>query len=245
VAPFGSLEPGCETTGIAAIYLGVGSSDMKSQGSNRFGLAELLANAERLLEDAKVLRKSRKYASAVGLAVLSLEEAGKLVMRIGGLGPPGRPPIQGQARLHKLKQRMAASALIASMANGDVDNVLKELAYTRTWVKIDPNKANSDDEYMKTADIFAKITDDEYASKLQDLISEKHQARIIIQLSRGDFDELKQSALYVDIDDKNYTVSVPSIDRETTDRVLRIASRTITMLKRFVLTTPESRGLRA
>jgi hypothetical protein len=139
---------------------------------------------------------------------------------------------------------MAASALIASMANADVDNLLKELGYTRTWVKIDPNKANSDDEYMKTADIFAKITDDEYASKLQDLISEKHQARIIIQLSRGDFDELKQSAFYVDIDYKNYTVSVPSIDRETTDRVLRIASRTITMLKRFVLTTPDSRGLR-
>jgi hypothetical protein len=111
-------------------------------------------------------------------------------------------------------------------------------------VKIDPNKASSDDEYMKTADIFAKITDDEYASKLQDLISEKHQARIIIQLSRGDFDELKQSAFYVDIDYKNYTVSVPSINRETTDRVLRIASRTITMLKRFVLTTPDSRGLR-
>jgi AbiV family abortive infection protein len=217
---------------------------MKSQGSNRLGLAELLANAERLLEDAKVLRKSRKYASAVGLAVLSLEEAGKLVMQIGGLGPPRRSPIRGQARLHKLKQRMAASALIASMANADVDNLLKELGYTRTWVKIDPNKANSDDEYMKTADIFAKITDDEYASKLQDLISEKHQARIIIQLSRGDFDELKQSAFYVDIDYKNYTVSVPSIDRETTDRVLRIASRTITMLKRFVLTTPDSRGLR-
>jgi hypothetical protein len=97
---------------------------------------------------------------------------------------------------------------------------------------------------MKTAEIFAKITDDEYASKLQDFISEKHQARIIIQLSRGDFDELKQSVFYVDIDDKHYTVSVPSIDRETTDRVLRIASRTITMLKRFVLTTPESRGLR-
>jgi hypothetical protein len=130
------------------------------------------------------------------------------------------------------------------MANAGVNNLLKELGYTRTWVKIDPNKANSDDEFMKTADIFAKITDDEYASKLQDLISEKHQARIIIQLSRGDFDELKQSAFYVDIDDKNYTVSVPSIDRETTDRVLRIASRTITMLKRFALTTPESRGLR-
>jgi hypothetical protein len=97
---------------------------------------------------------------------------------------------------------------------------------------------------MKTTDIFAKVTDDEYASKLQDLINEKHQARIIIQLSRGDFDELKQSAFYVDIDDKNYTVSVPSVDRETTDRVLRIAGRTITMLKRFVLTSPESLGLR-
>jgi AbiV family abortive infection protein len=212
---------------------------MKSQAIKHLGLVELLSNAERLLDDAKVLRKSRKYASAVGLAVLSLEEAGKLVMRVGGLGPPRRPPIQGRARSHKLKQKMAASALIASMANADVDSILKEFGYTRTWVPIDPKNPNMDDEFIKTADFFAKITDEEYASKLRDLVSEKHQTRIIIQLCRGDFDGLKQSAFYVDIDDENSTVSVPSIDRETTDRVLRIASRTITMLKPFAVTTPD------
>jgi AbiV family abortive infection protein len=48
-------------------------------------LPDLLSNAERLLEDARVLRKNRKYASALGIAVRSIEEAGKLVIRMGGL----------------------------------------------------------------------------------------------------------------------------------------------------------------
>src|SRR3954449_4748410 len=129
---------------------------MKDQGFNHLGLAELLTNAERLFEDAKVLRKSRKYASAVGLAILNLEEAGKLVMRIGGIGSRRKSSIYSQTRSHKLKQRMAASAVIATMASQDIDSILKELGYTRTWVKINPNE-DPNDTFMETAELFSKI----------------------------------------------------------------------------------------
>ena len=40
----------------------------------------ILLNATRLLDDARVLRKQRRYASATALAVLSIEEVGKFVM---------------------------------------------------------------------------------------------------------------------------------------------------------------------
>lgn len=206
---------------------------MNNQPVEQLGIADLLSNAERLLEDARVLRKNRKYASALGIAVLSIEEAGKLVMRMGGLGPPQSPPIEGRVRSHKLKQKIAASALIASMANADVNSILEAYGVRRIFRPIDPHNTDDEgDEFVKTSDFFSRITAKEYSEKLSGAVGEKHQVRIIIQLCRGEFDQLKQSSFYVDIDDKHSTVPVPSIDRGTADRVLRIASRTITMIKR-------------
>ncbi|MGE4049384.1 MAG: AbiV family abortive infection protein, partial [Acetobacteraceae bacterium] len=70
----------------------------------------IVANAARLLADSKLLLNHSRYASATALAVLALEELGKVILNLWGDPPYG-------ARRHKRmsdhlrKQRAVASLL--------------------------------------------------------------------------------------------------------------------------------------
>lgn len=57
--------------------------------SLRIGITLSLENAERLLKDARILFKNKRYASATCLVTLSLEEVGKAVLLVRDflLGP--------------------------------------------------------------------------------------------------------------------------------------------------------------
>lgn len=66
-----------------------------------------VANATRLFNDAKLLRDHGRYGSAFALAVLILEEIGKLVLRSWGAGGTTN---------HIRKQRAASALLVAEFA---------------------------------------------------------------------------------------------------------------------------------
>jgi len=56
-------------------------------------LSRIRRNAKRLLRDAKLLSDNKRYASAFALAVLGLEEIGKVILKRWGL--PGNEDAAG------------------------------------------------------------------------------------------------------------------------------------------------------
>jgi AbiV family abortive infection protein len=85
--------------------------------------ALIIANANRLLWDAKLLTDHARFASAFALAVLGLEEIGKVILDIWGSDQAlSKPVIRRTA--HVRKQAAIGSLLLASFAVdklGDLD----------------------------------------------------------------------------------------------------------------------------
>jgi AbiV family abortive infection protein len=83
----------------------------------------IVENAARLLRDAKLLAAQARFASAFALAVLGMEEIGKVVLDIWGRARPLSKPINRRT-LHVRKQAAVGSLLLASFAVekfGDTD----------------------------------------------------------------------------------------------------------------------------
>ena len=100
--------------------------------TERYGAEIILSNATTLLEDAKILRKSRRYARALGLAVLSIEELGKFII---SARPWEVPNTRNAVRLHKQKQRAAGNAVIGTMLLSEIEKIasLKRLRSERLF----------------------------------------------------------------------------------------------------------------
>ena len=94
---------------------------MKS-GSDRAALAgqtAIVANAARLLKDAKLLIDHERYASAFALSVLALEEIGKVVLELWGKPEPSPKP-SGRPSAHVRKQAAVSSLLLAQRVAKDL-----------------------------------------------------------------------------------------------------------------------------
>ena len=70
----------------------------------------IIANAARLLKDAKLLVDHERYASAFALAVLALEEIGKVLLELWG--NPEAPPNRKQRLSAHIKKQAAVSSLL-------------------------------------------------------------------------------------------------------------------------------------
>jgi AbiV family abortive infection protein len=79
----------------------------------------ILANAARLLKDAKLLVGYERYASAFALSVLALEEIGKVVLDLWGKSE-AQPKLNKRPSAHVKKQAAVSSLLLA-------ESVAKEL----------------------------------------------------------------------------------------------------------------------
>ena len=83
----------------------------------------IVENAARLLRDAKLLADHERFASAFALAVIALEEIGKVILNIWGRAKPLSKPIVRRSA-HLRKQAAVGSLLVASFAVdkfGDLD----------------------------------------------------------------------------------------------------------------------------
>jgi AbiV family abortive infection protein len=75
----------------------------------------VIDNAARLLRDAKLLADHKRFASAFALAVLGIEEIGKVVLDLWGrAGPLSKPVVR--RTVHIRKQAAVGSVLLASFA---------------------------------------------------------------------------------------------------------------------------------
>jgi len=135
----------------------------------------ILNNAKTLLDDAKILRTNRRYASALGLAVLSLEELGKFVI-LTGLRDFSNP--HDAARFHKAKQRTAARVVIGTMLMSEVENLVDLRDYElKDIVGVLHGEKQPDEKDL--IDVFAEFTDQEYNTIKANLYG-KNQNMIII-----------------------------------------------------------------
>jgi AbiV family abortive infection protein len=89
----------------------------------------VIENAARLLRDAKLLVAHARFASAFALAVLGMEEIGKVVLDIWGRAGPLSKPIKRRT-LHVRKQAAVGSLLLASFAAEKFGDMDAELAIT-------------------------------------------------------------------------------------------------------------------
>ncbi len=191
--------------------------------------AAVFENAVRLLEDARILRKSRKYPSATALAILSLEEIGKFRTldkdfalwnsRVHKHPAAGRK----QPYSHKSKQKAAAEALIDCMGIDEVRDLVGVAGFEMILTKIGTDTSNK----PSPVEVLASIDERTFQTKLANKIRRSKHHRFVIDLARGEFDKVKQQSIYVDEQDGELQQPTILIDRLTADRVIRLASGAI------------------
>jgi hypothetical protein len=81
----------------------------------------IMANAARLLADAKLLANHTRFASAFALAVLGVEEIGKVILDIWETAEP-LPTPKIRKSSHLRKQSAVGSVLLASFALSTVES---------------------------------------------------------------------------------------------------------------------------
>jgi AbiV family abortive infection protein len=92
----------------------------------------VIANAARLLRDAKLLAEHSRFASAFSLAVLGVEEIGKVILDVWDSATPLTKPVKRRSA-HIRKQAAVSSLLLASFAvkefGTEVDDTSEELVH--------------------------------------------------------------------------------------------------------------------
>jgi AbiV family abortive infection protein len=183
----------------------------------------MLKNAIKLLHDAQLLRRHRRYASATALAILSIEESGKFLAHETEVLNIGRSPItqkKNHALRHKTKQKLSAHAIISMMPLSDITKILELSGYKTEIVPIGTKKRVSLAEALEDSAKSLRKNIDEINTK-----NRKH-LHFTLSLLRGEFDDLKKQCLYVDVTDDGQTIT-PIIDRPTADIAIKLANAAI------------------
>jgi AbiV family abortive infection protein len=89
----------------------------------------IIANSARLLADAKLLADHGRFASAFALALLGVEEIGKVILDLWGNAEPLSKPIVRRTA-HVRKQAAVGSLLLASFAVQEFGDLDAEITVT-------------------------------------------------------------------------------------------------------------------
>jgi AbiV family abortive infection protein len=188
--------------------------------------APILQNAARLLDDASVLRRETRLASATALAILSLEETGKFALCHECFrGTISRPKRRGPNSpfSHREKQRAAGQVVSGVMGAPEI-MALVNLAGFR--MAIVPQE--SDAPRKPTAeDIISGIKDDRIDELIKNSDFGPH-LKFLVHLMKGRYDDLKQQCFYVDENRSDGTlVGAGSVGRAACDGAMRTAKKAI------------------
>jgi AbiV family abortive infection protein len=192
---------------------------------------EIAKNARRLLKDAEILFAADRYESAIGLAVIAIEEVGKIIVDVLS-GTQAEMPKEW----HKEKQRhvgLILTAQVCAVAIGE------ELVLPRTD---DPTKIHLDDELAKL--LYPQEGDDRagLGRKLGQYLFFKSGGSVdgeVIRrrgqyqewLVRGELHRVKNRALYADLGMQSGG-ELP-LGPELAEKVLEIAQYAVRMCRRL------------
>ncbi|MGR9200178.1 AbiV family abortive infection protein [Rhizobium leguminosarum] len=188
--------------------------------------APIIFNAIRLFDDACVLRKDQKYASATALAILGIEEVGKFVLTHEHFRSraQSRGPRERNAKFtHREKQWAAALMIRDTMGIHEIGALLDLAGFKFVLVPQGAKPENA----LTMEKVISGIKD----GPLDDLLNNTNfgeHLKFLVHLLRGKYDDIKQKCFYVD-DDRNGTIiSGPhDIDRMTCDGAMRTARKAI------------------
>lgn len=201
----------------------IGHQDIIAWGERH---SPILINAIRLLDDASVLRKARRYASATALAVLSLEETGKFLLLHDHFKDRIIRPTGGKSNssfTHRQKQRAAASIVQGVMGFHEIF-ALSDLAGYRISFK------SADDSGFSLPAIEDAISglNEEVLDRFINNSDFGEHLKFFVQLMKGRFDNLKQRCFYVDEHRSGDIVAGhEDIGRSTCDGAMRTANKAV------------------
>ncbi|TWA82538.1 AbiV family abortive infection protein [Azospirillum brasilense] len=200
-------------------------SDGDSLGLVGIGILE---NAERLLQDAQLLRSHRRYPSATAIAVLCLEEVSKFAslnsgkLRYRSLSNP---------KDHKEKHRVAADIVGGNILLGELRAIEKSRGF-----KIDSDGEGDDkSDYVSINTImvsaFAHLADNGVDDELRKNLKRYRYIELISKLFSGYFNEVKKQCFYVEPD--TLPAAGPGgVDRLTADQTIRLAKASVLATRR-------------
>jgi AbiV family abortive infection protein len=180
----------------------------------------IVATAIRLLDDAKLLRKSKRYPTATAMAVLSMEEVGKLVLYHDAFKLQRKMQMsQNSTRNHAKKQSMVAGLLIGNLLIDEVDELIKVADSTKAS-DFASGKLTRQDLVRLIGSIDRELYVQDNPGKLKNY---RHHG-FLIDLAAGYFDCLKQHSFYADVDHRGtWSDSSDKIDRQMADKSLQLA----------------------
>lgn len=184
----------------------------------------ILANAERLLDDARLLFCNERYKSALALAVIAIEEVGKILVHRWS----------DEAELKYARRQFGYHALkqIATLT-------LIQTVTTILWISTKRGLIKAGELNEKSFDSFSLFAADENVSlseheKMTLLEMFRDQRRTERSLKRGDFDRMKQAALYVDPFDNDDSPVIRDA-KEAAENSIKIANYSLSFLNTWIV----------
>ncbi|MBX2831154.1 MAG: AbiV family abortive infection protein [Rhodospirillales bacterium] len=155
--------------------------------------SKIIKNATRLVADASFLNKHNRHASAFALALLGIEEVGKLILDIWY--PDGRIPKQKALRsFHIQKQYAVAALMLGKQASDFLANELM------------PDEDSPD-----------------LAEQLAKLFYEGEEGKFSQHVLDGIVDKTKQCAMYFDDQFEAFDISAEQFEHSDVTELLNIA----------------------
>jgi AbiV family abortive infection protein len=144
---------------LKGMVLGMIQEHEKTLDAKSSEHALIIANANRLLWDAKLLADHSRFASAFALAVLGLEEIGKVILDIWGSDQALSKPVIRRT-VHVRKQAAIGALLLASFAVAKFGDMDAEVTVT-------------DDLTKSVAEAFRTSREGQFLAHIQDGVLEK------------------------------------------------------------------------
>ena len=154
--------------------------------------ARILENARRLVGDAKLLLDQSRFASAFGLAVLGLEEVGKLMLRRWASDPQLKRDTNRYG-FHKVKQAVVGSLYMARSATLAYDEFLRH----RGLKLVDRDRLTAD---QLRSTVSLEELDEQAVEQVARALFESKGRQFLDFSELGAIDRTKQCAFFVDED---------------------------------------------
>ncbi len=200
-------------------------------------LQAVIANVKRLLNDAQVLQNGGSAGSALSLAILAFEEAGKGHIIENGWQKPKHAPSQ-----HSYRHFMAFTVLQASFTQKyglEMGGVQSKIAARFEALGLKPGKKeplppiSPELREALRAELLPQIERMSNEEKAVFGIEQRWLLKIAEAVHHGQLEKIRQSGLYLDTDSQFTVISTPAeVTRLDAERWIWAATRVLNLLEK-------------
>ncbi len=174
-----------------------------------------MQNTIRLFQDSEILLKNERYASAVALAITSIEEAGKYVIRAREISH--NTLAEGKKQFAHLPKHVELGEFYWKIAIWTV--LLETVADFRIWLEKQPHlsdfyneiKGLSENEAVTHLQHYMFKSTDELESYVRSRYTDKHYLEVRDLAREGRIEEIRRTGLYCDINSEYQVTRNPEM----------------------------------